>query len=277
MFWRWLARRRRALTAAFVPLAALLSVSASGRHPAGAGPLEAATAWAAEPLQAGASEAASLLGGLGDSLFGGSRLRRENEQLREEVGRLRREVQQGRERAASAERLERLLDYRAASGYEMVPASVIGHDATGLYQTVLLDRGAADGVEHEQAVLTPDGVVGRVIKVFPRSALVLLLTDRSSGIDAIVQRTRDQGVVQGAGGGGCELKYLDRSAVVEIGDYVVTSGMGGRFPKGLWIGQVSGVNRGGDLFQSVEVRPTAALGRLEEVWVVTGPRGGAAR
>ena len=109
-----------------------------------------------------------------------------------------------------------------------------------------------------------------MIKVFPRSALVLLLTDRSSGIDAIVQRTRDQGVVQGRGGSGCELKYLDRSAEVEVGDYVVTSGMGGGFPKGVWIGQVSGVNRGGDLFQSVDVRPSAGLERLEEVWVVTG-------
>ena len=128
----------------------------------------------------------------------------------------------------------------------------------------------AAGVENRQAVLAPDGVVGRVIKVFPRSALVLLVTDRSSGIDAIVQRTRDRGVVQGRGGSGCELKYLDRSAEVEVGDYVVTSGMGGRFPKGVWIGQVSGVNRGGDSFQSVDVRPSAGLDRLEEVLVITG-------
>ena len=190
--------------------------------------------------------------------------------MRREVDRLRREVQQSRERVAAAARLERLLDYRAATGYKMIAAGVIGHDASGLYRTVLIDRGSADGVEHQQAVLAPDGVVGRVIKVFPRSALVLLVTDRSSGIDAIVQRTRDQGVVQGRGGAGCELKYLDRSAEVEVGDYVVTSGMGGRFPKGVWIGQVSGVNRGGDLFQSVDVRPSAGLERLEEVWVVTG-------
>jgi rod shape-determining protein MreC len=135
---------------------------------------------------------------------------------------------------------------------------------------VLIDRGSFAGVEHQQAVLAPDGAVGRVIKVFPRSSLVLLVTDRSSGIDALVQRTRDRGVVQGRGGSGCELKYLDRSAEVEVGDYVVTSGMGGRFPKGVWIGQVSGVNRGGELFQSVDVRPTAGLERLEEVWVVTG-------
>ena len=270
MLWRFLARRRRVLTALLVPLAAFVAVATSTRRTPGSGPLEAAAAVAAAPLQAGASAAFSWFGSLGESLFGGVGLRRENEELRREVEQLRREVQESRERVAAASRLERLLDYRELSGLRMKAAGVIGHDTSGLYRTVLIDRGSADGVEQQQAVLAPDGVVGRVIKVFPSSALVLLVTDRSSGIDAIVQRTRDQGVVQGRGGSGCELKYLDRSAEVEVGDYVVTSGMVGRFPKGVWIGQVSGVNKGGDLFQSVDVRPSAALERLEEVWVVTG-------
>lgn len=266
MLWRLLARRRRVLTALLVPLAALASVASSGGRLAGSGPLEAAAAVVVAPLQAGATAASSWLGGFG---FGFSGLRRENEELRREVERLRLEVQESWERVAAAERLERLLDYRAGTTYTMIAAGVIGHDASGLYRTVLIDRGSTAGVEHQQAVLAPDGVVGRVIKVFPRSALVLLVTDRSSAVDAIVQRTRDQGVVQGSGGSNCELKYLDRSAEVEAGDFVVTSGMAGRFPKGLRIGQVSGVNPGGGLFQSVDVRPSARLDRLEEVWVVT--------
>jgi len=270
MLWRFLARRRRVVTALLVPLAAFASVTSAVRS-TGSGPLEAAAAVVVAPLQVGATAAFSWFDGLGGVFVGGSGVRRENEELRREVERLRREVQESRERVAAAARLERLLDYREATGYTMIAAGVIGHDASGLYRTLLIDRGSSAGVEHQQAVLAPDGVVGRVIKVFPHSSLVLLLTDRSSGIDAIVQRTRDQGVVQGRGGSGCELKYLDRSAEVEVGDYVVTSGMGGRFPKGVWIGQVSGVNRGGDLFQSVDVRPSADLERLEEVWVVTGP------
>jgi rod shape-determining protein MreC len=273
MLWRFLARRRRLLIALLVPLAALASVASSVRRFPDSGPLEAAAAVVAAPLQAGATAATSWLGGLGGLVFGASAVRRENEELRREIGRLQREVQESRERIAAAARLERLLDYREATGYTMLAAGVIGHDASGLYQTILLDRGSSSGVEHRQAVLAPDGVVGRVIKVFPRSALVLLVTDRSSGVDAIVQRTRDQGIVQGRGGAACELKYLDRSAEVEVGDQVVTSGMGGGFPKGVWIGQVSGVDRGGDLFQSVDVRPSAALDRLEEVWVVTGVPG----
>jgi rod shape-determining protein MreC len=270
MLWRFLARRRRLLTALLVPLAAFASVTATVHRSPVAGPLEAAAAAVAAPLQVAATAAFSWVGALGGFALGGSGTRRENEQLRLEVERLRQEVQQSRERVAAAARLERMLEFRAGTTDKMIAARVIGHDASGLYRTVLIDRGSSDGVEHQQAVLAPDGVVGRVIKVFPRSALVLLVTDRSSGIDAIVQRTRDQGVVQGSGGSGCELKYLDRSAEVEVGDYVVTSGMGGGFPKGIWIGQVSGFNRGGDLFQSVDVRPSAALERLEEVWVVTG-------
>ncbi len=274
MLWRFLARRRRVLTVLLVPLAAFASVTSTVRRSSGSGPLEAAAAVVFAPLQGGATAAVSWFDGFW-GLFGGAGLRRENDELRRELEGLRREVQESRERVAAASRLERLLEYRAGAAYRMIPAGVIGHDASGLYRTVLIDRGSSAGVEPQQAVLAPDGVVGRVIKVFPRSALVLLVTDRSSGIDAIVQRTRDQGVVQGRGGSGCELKYLDRSAEVEVGDYVVTSGMGGKFPKGVWIGQVSGVNRGGDLFQSVDVRPSARLERLEEVLVVTGsPEGG---
>jgi rod shape-determining protein MreC len=262
---------RRALTLALAPLAALLSILASDGRPPGSGALEAATAVAMAPLQAGAGSVFSWLGGLGGTLFGRSALRRENAELREEVARLHREVQESRERVAAAARLEQLLGYKERSGFTLTAAAVIGHDAAGLYRTVLVDRGAADGVQNNQAVLSPDGVVGRVIKTFPRSALVLLITDRSSGLDALIQRTRDRGVVHGRGGSDCELKYLDRSAEVEVGDRVVTSGLGGYFPKGVLIGQVGGITRGGELFQSVEVRPAAALERLEEIVIVTGP------
>jgi rod shape-determining protein MreC len=271
MLWRLIARRRRVLTALLAPLAAFVSVATGDRRSPGGGPFEAAAAVAMAPLQSAAAASFSWLGAIGGALPGGG-LRRENEQLRREVERLRREVQENREWVASAARLERLLEYRASAPFAVTAAGVIGRDANGLYRTVLIDRGSADGLEHQQAVLAPDGVVGRVIKVFPHSALVLLVTDRSSGIDAIVQRTRDQGTVQGRGAG-CELKYLDRSAEVEVGDFVVTSGLGGRFPKGVLIGQVSAINRGGELFQSVDIRPSAGLERLEEVLVVTGAPG----
>jgi len=271
MLWRYLARRRRMFIALLVPLAAFVSVTSTVRHVAGSGPIEGAVSVVFAPLQIGATAASAWFGDLWGLVFGTAGVRRENEQLRREIERLRQEIQESRERIAAAARLARLLDYRENTGFRMVAAGVIGHDASGLYRTILIDLGSSSGIEYQQAVIAPDGVVGRVIKVFPRSALVLLVTDRSSGIDAIVQRTRDQGLVEGRGGLGCELKYLDRSAEIEVGDYVVTSGMGGKFPKGIWIGQVSGVNRGVDLFQSVAVRPSADLDRLEEVLVLTEP------
>jgi rod shape-determining protein MreC len=276
MLWRFIARGRRVLTALLVPLAAFLSVANAHRQAPGSGLLEMGVATVMAPLQSGAASVFSWFGGIGGFLPGAG-LRHENEALRQEVERLRREVQESREQVAATVRLERLLDFRTRTAFTMTAARVIGRDASGLYRTVLIDRGSGDGVANQQAVLAPDGVVGRVIKVFPRSALVLLITDRSSGIDAVVQRTRDPGVVQGGGAGGCVLKYLDRSAEVEVGDYVVTSGMGGRFPKGVLIGRVSGINEGGELFRSVDVRPSAGLDRLEEVWVVTAPPGGEVR
>jgi rod shape-determining protein MreC len=253
------ARWRRLLSVALVPLAAVLAAVTGG-----AAPLASGLAVAAAPLQAGVSTVFSRVG----SLFGGS-LRRENEELRRELDLLRLEMHESRERLAAAERLERLLEYRGRSGLTMSAAAVIGRDATGLYRTVLIDRGSSDGVATGQAVLAPDGAVGRVIRAYPGSALVLLLTDRSSGIDAVVQRTRDPGIVQGRGGSACELRYVDRSSEVEVGDEVVTSGMGGGFPKGVWLGRVSSVDRGGEMFLGVEVRPTVDLARLEEVLVLT--------
>lgn len=274
MSWRFLARWRRPLTAALVPLAALAAAPAVGDgEDLTGGRLRDAVALAAFPLQAGASRVSDGLSSLGGLLFAGGGLRRENEELRREVALLRREVREMRERAAAAERIERLLQYRERAGLPMTLARVIGHDAASLHRTLLIDRGTADGVRHNQAVLVPEGVVGRVVKVFPRSALVLLLTDPSSGIDAVVQRTRDRGVVQGRGGG-CVLQYLARQAEVAPGDDVVTSGMGGRFPKGLWVGRVSEVEKGGDLFQRITVTPSAPLERLEEVWVVAGEDAG---
>jgi rod shape-determining protein MreC len=273
MIWRFLARWRRFLTGALIPLAAVLALSAGSRRQGASGHLEAAVASVIEPFQSVASGVFSYLEGAGEAAFGGARLRRENQELRQELSRLRREVQESRERVAAAARCERLLGYRESAGLRLLAAGVIGHDAASLYQTIVIDRGTADGLKVNQAVLTPEGAVGRTIRVYPRSALVLLLVDRSSGIDAIVQRTRDQGVVQGLGGQGCELKYVARQAEMMIGDYVVTSGAGGVFPKGIWIGQVARVQKGGYLFQHVEVQPTAPLDRLEEVLVVLdGPQ-----
>jgi rod shape-determining protein MreC len=120
------------------------------------------------------------------------------------------------------------------------------------------------------AVAAADGVVGRVIEVFPNAAKVLLITDPNSGVDVIVQRTRAQGIMEGRIEESCILKYVKKSDDVQVGDRIITSGLGGIFPKGLLAGKVTKVERKRPgIFQAVEVDPTADLSRLEEVLILS--------
>lgn len=220
------------------------------------------------PLLKGVGNLAGLFGGAVDFFLGWKGLREENRHLRTEVLRLQREAEERREREMAYRRLADMLEYREETGYNMVVAAVIGQDATNLFRTVLINKGKRDGLERNLAVVTPGGAAGRIIRVYSTTARVLLLTDRSSGVDAVVQRTRDQGVVQGLGLQQLEMKYLSRQSTVAVGDTVVTSGMEGVFPKGVRIGTVKNVKKGGYLLQKVEISPPDGLDRLEEVFVL---------
>ena len=222
----------------------------------------------AGPLLQARASTASALGGTWDFLLGWRSLREENRSLREEVARLSRELEARREAALAHRRLEDILEFRRTRGYPMKVAAVIGRDTTNLFETILINKGRRDGLARDMAVVTPAGVVGKTITVYGGTARVLLLTDRSSGIAALVQRTRDQGVVQGNSEGACEMKYLSRQSTVTVGDTIVTSGLGGVFPKGMTVGRVVGVGRSGYLLPDIEVVPTASLDRLEEVIVL---------
>lgn len=224
----------------------------------------------ADPLLKGTAHFAGFVGGGSDFLLGWRRLRNENRELKEEIARLHREIEKRDEERLAYQRLTKALGFRRETGLDMKVASVIGHDSTNLFQTVLINKGSRDGVVRNAAVVTAEGVVGKTTKVYPGTARVLLMTDRSSGIPSLVRRTRDQGVLRGQGQGGCEMKYLSPQADIVSGDTIVTSGMAGIFPKGIRIGRVTNVRRGGYLLRKVEVRPAAALERLEEVLVLEG-------
>jgi rod shape-determining protein MreC len=166
-------------------------------------------------------------------------------------------------------RLAELLSFRARLDGTVYGARVIGRDTGPLAMTLTVDRGARDHLRRGMAVLAPQGVVGQVAEVSHTAARVVLLTDHNSGIDAIVQRSRARGVVQGGTDGDCYMNYLNRDADVQIGDRIITSGLDGIFPKGVVIGEVTNVgHRHRGLLQAAVVRPTVALDRLEEVLVV---------
>jgi rod shape-determining protein MreC len=122
------------------------------------------------------------------------------------------------------------------------------------------------------AVISPAGVVGQVLKIAPDYATVLLITDYNSAVDCIVERSRAKAIVEGKGENQCHLKYLLRSEEVAVGDIVVTSGLGGNFPKGLMVGEVKKVDKKGHgVFQYAELMPSVDMTRLEEVFVVMEP------
>jgi rod shape-determining protein MreC len=199
-------------------------------------------------------------------------LKKENEHLRGEIQELKREINAYGEARLANQRLRALLNFKRSIATPLQPAEVVAFDPSGWFQTVLIDKGTQDGVMRDMAVVSAAGAVGRVIGVSGHHAKVLLVLDRNSAVDALVQRSRSRGILVGQGDGSCRLKYVQRNDDVQIGDEVISSGMGGVFPKGILLGHVQDVVRGSfGLFQTVEVEPAVDFGKLEEVLVVMQP------
>jgi len=219
------------------------------------------------PFQSAVAAVRRTVGGAWGSVAELLDARDENVALRSRVAQLEAELRKLAEVDLENVRLRRLLDYRPTIPGPIVTAQVVGWDA-GTARTITIDRGTSDGVVKSRGVVTPDGVVGRVIEASAHAARVLLITDPNSGVAGLVQRTRAHGIVHGTVEGGCALKNVKRTEDVQVGDHVVTSGLDGIFPKGLSIGKVTAVDkRGQGLFQNAQVAPGADLDGLEEVLV----------
>ncbi len=224
------------------------------------------------PVQAVARGMADGIGSVVDRYVFLLEAGEEAARLRREVADLRRELLAVEEVVQENERLRKLAGFRETTDLPLVPARVVGRSASAWFRTVVLDKGSDDGVGPDAPVLTPGGVVGRVYEVSPDASRVLLLTDPNFAVDAIVQRTRAQVVIEGRLDDRCRILYLARGEDVRPGDRVVTSGMGGVFPKGLFVGEVARAEAvPGEVFQRAELAPGADLSRLEEVFVVPAP------
>lgn len=165
-------------------------------------------------------------------------------------------------------RLRRLLDFVDEVDRPVLPARVVAEDVSSWARTIVVDKGTDEGLREGLPVVVAEGVVGRVIKTAPNSARVLLITDASSAIAALIQRTRTRGVARGLGDH-MSLDYASREDNLQVDDLLVTSGMGGVFPKGLVVGRVVMVEQGQfGLFQKVEIAPSTDFSRLEEVLVL---------
>lgn len=194
---------------------------------------------------------------------------RENDQLKLEVQRLMSEKNQLIEHLASQKRLSKLMAHEIDWQEKAVVASVIGRDATQWSKVVIINKGTQSGITDYLAVITDAGVVGQVIHAGLNTSKVLLIVDGRSAVDALFQDSRVSGVAVGMGEDECQLKFVPNTAEVKVGDPVLSSGLGGIFPKGLVIGKVSQVLKKKEgLFQEITLTPSSDLSRLEEVLVL---------
>ena len=195
--------------------------------------------------------------------------KKENDLLHEKITLLENEKARLLEEANAARRTRELLEFKKPRTLPMVAAEIIGNDTYGWTKTFTINKGEKQGIVRNMAVVTPRGIVGKVAEVNGNNAKVLLVTDPRFRIDVVVQRNRVKGIIEGSGAGHLILKYIRQLDDVEVGDHIISSGLGGVFVKALSVGEVVRAEVGDDnFFQYVEVVPSVDLGKVEEVLIM---------
>lgn len=225
------------------------------------------------PIQQGASSVGNWIGGFFGNIGELRRASTENQQLHQQINQMQTELRDTRERAAEAERLEKLFKLNETSAYQTVVARVIARDPSMWFDSITIDKGRWAGVEVNMPVVTSGGIVGRVISTSPLSAQVMLVTDEKSGAGAIVGQlgqSTAMGSVKGLGENGLlEMRYVSAMEKVQVGDTVTTTGQDAIYPQGYTVGEVVEVKPGSATqAQVIRIRPGAGLERLKEVAVL---------
>lgn len=193
----------------------------------------------------------------------------ENRDLKQAYHRVIEKNNQLHEVELSNDRLRNLLNFQKTVTVQVIAAEVIAKDPSPWYKTIIIDKGKLEGIKAGYPVVVAEGIVGQVVEASQRNAKVLLIIDRNSSVDALIQRTRARGVVKGESETLCQLDYVLRKIDVEVGDTVVSSGLDGVYPKGLRIGRVSSVIKpNAGIFQGVSVSPYVNFEKLEEVLII---------
>ncbi len=198
-------------------------------------------------------------------------VRAENESLRQELASAQVEIQRQRALADRSRSLESILQLGSSTELQTTAAQIIGAAANPDFRTVTIDKGTRLGLKADMAVLGPQGVVGRVVVAGPRASRVQLLVDRNAAAGALIERSRAQGVVVGAGDNRLRLEFVSETSDVAVGDLVVTSGIDGIYPKGFVIGQVDSVEKNGVTYRTIGIRPAVDFSSIEDVLVVLTP------
>lgn len=197
----------------------------------------------------------------------------ENRRLRLELDREVEKQARQSELELENERLRKLLGFARTLQHTAVAAEIVGKDPSSWYKTVIINKGSAEGVRRGQPAVTSHGVAGQIVEVANHQSKLMLIIDRNSAADALIQRSRARGIVKGASREDCYLDYVLHEEDIRVGDPVVTSGLDGVYPKGLLIGNVNAVSfQGTDFFKEVRITPAVDFGKLEEVLVILGPQ-----
>lgn len=196
-------------------------------------------------------------------------VRRENEELKNQLQQMRLEQVRLREDANQARRIQTLLEFKQQYISRSVAAQVIGTSGSEQSRMLYIDKGDLDGVKPNMPVITPNGIVGKVLRTFANTSQVLEISDQTSGVGAMLTNSRLQGILKGATSGDVNLTYIMSDEKVQPGEQVVTSGGDRIFPKGLAVGTVISASPGRDMFLNIRIKPAANLNRVEEVLVLT--------
>lgn len=196
-------------------------------------------------------------------------VREQNETLRRDLAQAREENLQLEEALVASGRLERIAAMREEFEIPMLPAQLVGVDVSAWFRSALVDRGRTHGVRSGMPVISDNGLVGLVTATSRRASKVMLLVDRQTALDGVVQRSRARGIVRGGQNEELVFEFVARQGDVEIGDVVITSGLGGVYPKGLRIGEVTHVSPSdAQMLQTATIRPAVDFGRLEQVFLM---------
>ncbi len=256
-------------------LFALIMLSYNTKYDKGGGFFRKIIMEAAAPFQKLAHDTVKSVGNSWDRYVFLVGLVEENKNLTKTISELEAELLFYKEGYSETERLRKLLALKESLGYSFIAARVIAREQGALSKTIIIDKGSFDGLKSGMPVVAHAGLVGRVVHVSWNVAKVLLIIDENSNVDVLLDRTRVQGIFSGEGLRGGKLKYITKNQDVVAGDIVISSGMGGVFPKGLFVGQVRDVKKPDtELFLNISVTPYIDFSKLEEVLVLTSEEKG---
>jgi len=267
-----LGRYRNLIVLVGVLFAQVLGLAVQVKRPTDSEPTRLIRVWAVDvvtPLEKALHWVQTSTSNVWHNYFYLRGVRAENRNLKQQIERMSLEQVRISQDADQARRLQALLAFKEQFISRTMAAQVIGSSGSELSRSVYIDKGESDGINPDMAVITADGIVGKVLRVYRSTSQVLLIDDQTSGVGAILDKTRIQGILRGTPAGEVVLEKVMSDEAVPPGEMVLTSGGDGIFPKGLLVGRVTKVAPGNELFLNIRVRPAADLSKLEEVLVVT--------